>query len=327
MAAFSGVDLQKNTEYTGITIIAGCLILPALSPLLFGWIGALMPTPAFFFLQRLGTAAGYRLLKISLLFAAVISVLFKVLPLLLFTVTFLAIPVVLHRAAATHQHPVKAGAQALAALALAWTLFWTVFAITSGTNPYTTLLTTITQSLEQTLVMYRQGKQLSPDMLLMLETSIAELQTLLPRIVPGSIAAGLVFIVWINQSWGNMLISLANTDGHSPWPPFRTWRLPDHLVWPLIAGALLFMVFSDTLETFGLNLLIATASIFTLQGVAVLVFFLHKSNIPKPLRLVIYGLLIMQTYGILFITLVGIIDIWADFRSRKSPDEPAAFPQ
>lgn len=327
MAAFSGVNLQKNPEYAGITLIAGCLILPVLSPLLFGWIGALTPTPTFFFLQRLGTVAGYRLLKMSLLCAAVISALFNVLPLLLFTVTFLTIPVVLHRAAVTHQHPVKAGGQALAALALAWAFFWSVFAITSGTNPYTTLLTTITQSLEQTLVMYRQGKQLSPDMLLMLETSIAELQNLLPRIIPGSIAAGLVFIVWVNQAWGNMLVSLADAEGHSPWPPFRTWRLPDYLVWPLIAGALLFMIFPDNLETFGLNLLIATASIFTLQGVAVMVFFLHKSNIPKPLRLVIYGLLIMQTYGILFITLIGLIDIWADFRSRKSPDEPAVFPQ
>jgi hypothetical protein len=44
------------------------------------------------------------------------------------------------------------------------------------------------------------------------------------------------------------------------------------------------------------------------------------------LRVLIYALIFIQTYGIIILSFLGMADVWADFRKLNQVDEPPNIP-
>ena len=74
----------------------------------------------------------------------------------------------------------------------------------------------------------------------------------------------------------------------------------------------------------GLSLLIVSGLLYFFQGLAVFVHFVDRWKIPVYLKVAIYGILILQSYGLLLLSILGIADVWIDFRKRQNKNnEPA----
>lgn len=95
------------------------------------------------------------------------------------------------------------------------------------------------------------------------------------------------------------------------------WSANEYLIWLLIASGILFLTPGKGLYVIGLNLLIVSLMIYFYQGIAIVLFYMRKKTLPYFLKVIIYFLIIIQPLLLLFVILLGIFDVWADFRKLK----------
>ena len=95
------------------------------------------------------------------------------------------------------------------------------------------------------------------------------------------------------------------------------------LRWPL-AMAVLFVstgaaVTSPALRPAAYNVLLVLAFLFALQGLAVVVYYVHRLAAPPFLRLVVLALVILNPWASQILALTGLFDIFIDFRKWAEP--------
>lgn len=99
---------------------------------------------------------------------------------------------------------------------------------------------------------------------------------------------------------------------------FREWIVPEPLVFGLIAGAILKLVFRENslMDIVGNNLLVFFVGLYTLGGLSIISFFFHKWRLPSALRILSYLVLL----NLIFETICcfGVLDVWFDFRKIKT---------
>jgi uncharacterized protein YybS (DUF2232 family) len=61
--------------------------------------------------------------------------------------------------------------------------------------------------------------------------------------------------------------------------------------------------------------------VYFFQGLAIVASLLNKWSVPMLIRVLIYALIFIQTYGIIILSFLGLADVWADFRKLKQADE------
>jgi hypothetical protein len=105
--------------------------------------------------------------------------------------------------------------------------------------------------------------------------------------------------------------------------PFRSWLLPEPLVFGLIGAAFLKIwapagAWTDILGT---NLLVLFLGLYILAGLSIVAFFFHKWNVRVLGR--VMGYLLIAVFGANAVLCLGVLDVWFDFRKIKKPAEPA----
>jgi uncharacterized protein YybS (DUF2232 family) len=137
------------------------------------------------------------------------------------------------------------------------------------------------------------------------------------RMLPAVIMLALGMLAGLNLAVARrvLLVSRANLP---PWEPFRLWRSPEHLVWALIGSAgVLLLPLVEPVRLAGMNLLAISAIVYFLHGLAVLSFYLEAKAVPRPVRALIYVIIIfVQVLGLL-VAVVGLADLWLDLRRLK----------
>jgi uncharacterized protein YybS (DUF2232 family) len=97
------------------------------------------------------------------------------------------------------------------------------------------------------------------------------------------------------------------------------WRMPDWVVWLVIAAGAMMIVPEEIVKIIGLNTLIVLLFLYLLQGLSIVQFFFKKKNIPRYLRALFYALIVLYQYLLVFISAIGLFDIWVDFRKMNRP--------
>lgn len=97
----------------------------------------------------------------------------------------------------------------------------------------------------------------------------------------------------------------------------ENWSANEYLIWLLIASGILLLTPGEGLYVIGLNLLIVSLMIYFYQGIAIVLFYMRKKTLPYFLKIIIYFLIIIQPLLLFFVILLGIFDVWADFRKLK----------
>ena len=274
----------------------------------------LLAVPVFFLFQTTADDRQATLqIRNGLLLAGAGALLLQQLVLIVFALATLPLGYSLYSSAQRRDDPATAGAKGVVALGLSWFIFWAVYGIIAGLNPYASLLAILDDSFGRVIEIYRTSSDLPADVLYNLEQIITGIREYLPRVLPGLLAGSVIITVWLNMVIGNNLLLRLRPE-HAAWPRYSRWQLPEKLVWLVIAAAALLLVGSGAVQDAGYCLVIVSVMLYCFQGLAVFVHFLDRWKVPRYLRIVLYVILAVQSYGLLLLAMLGIADIWIDFR-------------
>lgn len=147
----------------------------------------------------------------------------------------------------------------------------------------------------------------------------SEIASFTLSIVPSMFFIYGLAVIAINMILGRRILSRGGMRGFGD---FARFRLPDVLVWAVIANGALFFLNKYTTDsimvgTVAINGIIALLAMYFLQGIAVVAFVLR--GIKKPiLRMIAYALIIFffRTVSIAIVC-VGLADVWINFRLKR----------
>jgi uncharacterized protein YybS (DUF2232 family) len=315
-----GQQQQSSFVAPQVLLITAAFFVPIALPSLFGWVNGLLAVPVFLLFALTGDdrLAGRQLFN-GILIAAGGALLVKQGILIVFGLSMLPLGYSLYRSSRLQLDAVAAGTRGGIVLALSWFVFWAVYGITAGTNPYANLLLMLDGSFGRIIEIYRNSADLPPDVLYSLEQIVTEIRNFLPKVLPGLLAGSVLITVWLNLVISGSLIQRLRPE-QTYWQRYPYWSLPDRVVWLAIGAGLLTLAGRGSLQNTGYCLVIVAAILYFFQGLAVFIHFLDRLKVPAYLRIVLYVILAVQSYGILILSVIGIADIWFDFR-RLNRDE------
>jgi len=306
---------QPLAHWRAVALTLVSLVLPLLLPG-FGWLYLFIPLPAFCFLVLCGERQGSKIVGTAMVLAAIGAALLQVFQIFLFTATFLAVAFSLARSVRLHKQPDAAGGRAAAALLAGWLFITAGYGMVYKANLYSDLLTSIDRGIEAAYPLYLESTELPPDLKKDVGLAFDSVRQTMPKILPSLLGIWLLLTIWLTMGCGAAIIRKRSPDS-MPWPPYSDWRLPDVLVWLLIASGILLFLPGASIRLAGLNGLIISLMLYFFQGVAVLTTLFIRWRVPTPVRVLIYLLTFMQLYGPLFISVLGLIDVWANFKKLR----------
>ncbi len=301
-----------------IFIVAGVFLLPGLQIAVFGWLYGLVPLLVFYYLCRYGSNAGGKYILYGALVALFAGAFLQVASQILLAMTLVPTGFILARSVVQEEAPPLAGLKGFAVLSISWLLFSGMVAITEGSHPYSMLLLSINQGMDEALKLYQKNEKIPAESLYVLTQTFSEIKERLSQLMPAILTSIALFIVWLTMALGNRLLS-KNT-GQSPWPEYQYWQLPDKLVWAVIAAAVLALLPLPMIRPIGFNLLLIASVIYCFQGLSIVLFFLNKWKAPLFIRSLLYVIIVFQSLGTLFLSVIGLADVWFDFRHTSSQD-------
>ncbi len=153
----------------------------------------------------------------------------------------------------------------------------------------------------------------------LLEDALRRMVPWMVRLLPGAALASTLIVAVMN-----VLLALRYFRIRSlplpPWVEWSQWKTPEPLVWGVVASGFALLVPVEPLRTVSFNVLLVLGIIYLFQGLAVIGFYFDRWGLPRLLRGIFYGILFLQQFVTLGAILVGLFDVWFDFRriSRKS---------
>ena len=296
-------------------LIFALLALPVASPTFFGWLNGLLALPIFSMLYVHGPGPGASVLRTALLLVGVLALLLQRFDVYLFGLTAVPLGVTLYQSARNRDEAAYSGGKGVAVLTVSWLLFWAVFGLLTKTNPYTALVQSLDLGFQQTLEIYSSKEAgLTPDVLYGLQTITNTLRNTIPRLLPGIIATAVICTVWLNMVLANRLL---HRTGTAPWGPYADWVLPEYLVWGPIIAILALLIGDGLFQDLGGCLLLTFGVLYFFQGLAVLLTLFNRWRVPTFARFLLYGMLVIQSYSLPVVAVLGMSDVWINLR-RKS---------
>jgi len=297
-------------------VLAAFLFVPAITGEL-GWLRTFIPLPAFYILVTNGDARGSSILIKAVLAAGFGSILLGTLQAFFLSVLFLPLAYVLARAVRNRHSVLRAGTTGALVLAAIWICGALLYGMVEQVHPYRQILETIDASLAATFAMYQQSTDIEPDTLVQIELAFTRIRSIIPVIFPAIILVTVLCTVWINLLLGDLLLKKKDA-GLSPWQPNSQWRLPDQLVWAVIASGAVLLLPLPLLNKISLNCMLVLGLLYFFQGLAVLTSLFNRWDVPLAFRFVVYALVLIQAYGIIFLAIAGLLDVWLDLRKSQN---------
>ena len=241
-------------------LLTAFLIFPAITGEL-SWVRIFVPLPAFYILVTDGEYRGSSLLIKSILAAGLGALFLGTLQAFFYSVLFLPLSYVLARAVRDKHSVLRAGTTGTIVLTAIWVIGALLYGITEQVHPYKQILSIIDTSLGETFAMYQQSADIAPDTLAQIELAFNRIRTIIPEIFPAILLITVLVTVWINLLLGDLLLKRKDA-GLSPWQPYGQWRLPDQLVWFVIASGFSLMLPLPVLNKISLNCLLVTVVLY-----------------------------------------------------------------
>ena len=315
-----GSHKGHETHVKGLILLIAVMLFPSLLPEKIGWLAAFVPLPVFYYLVTLGKKNGAILIRNGVLLSVAGALLIGSMQVLTFSLAMVPLGVAFFHAVSKRKNPVETGFIGSLLLTLAWILFWSVLGMIHQANPYTVLLEELDKSLTSGLLLYEESAGLEPETLESIRTAVQLLRNYVPKVLPALLVSAILTITWSNLVLGNWLLKKKNK-GLTKWPDFVEWSLPEPLVWLVIIAGITVFLLPAPMNILGLNVLIVCSTVYFFQGLAILTSLLNKWSVPMLLRVLIYALIFIQTYGIIILSFLGLADVWADFRKLNQINE------
>lgn len=314
---FLGLSREKDGfPPVQLVVLSILFLLPVVQPALFGWLNGFLAVPVCYVLLVHGHTSGVAIIRLSLLVAGIAALLMQRLEIYLFTLTLVPLGFTLFSSARNKESASVSGAKGVLILTAIWLIFWAGYGFFSGTNPYTSLLKAFDLGFQQTLEIYSsKDAGLTPEMVYSLTIITNNLRETVPRLMPGFLATVVILTVWMNMALANRFVARHHA---APWGNYDTWKLPEQLVWLPIAALVAVFVGQGTLRDLGFCLLLVGGVLYFFQGLAVSFALLKRWKVPKLARVFLYGILLLQSYSLLFLAILGLCDVWFNIRQKSN---------
>jgi uncharacterized protein YybS (DUF2232 family) len=210
------------------------------------------------------------------------------------------------------------GAAAMVMFVAGSVVFWLV-----NGGPEGTLVAQVENEMRQAVAVILDHYSFNAADRAQIEESIQQFIPVIVRLLPGFSLATSILIAWVN-----VLVARRYCRVHhimpADWPEWTHWKAPEILVWGVIGSGFALLASSGILTIVCLNVLVVLGTVYLLQGFAIVAFFSDKWRIPKFLRAIMYGLLLLQQFATLGAVLMGLFDMWFDFRRLVPKPSPPA---
>ncbi|MBU2537754.1 MAG: YybS family protein [Proteobacteria bacterium] len=313
---FSGSGAIRQTEtISAVAITALVFTVPAVFAGL-EWLHCLMPLPAYYFLCVYGKKQGSIIIAWALGIAGGMTFWTGSVPSLFFSLALLPVGYILAGADRNNESVQLAGIKSIAYLVLVWLMTAGLIGMATQSNPYLDLRHSLDTGLEATFAMYRDSGRFPAEDLEHIKTFIVQLREQVARLFPALLLISVICTVWLNTVVGHWLLKRKDPSRTNR-EDFKSWRLPELLVWPAIIAGVALLIPHETLNDLGLNGGLVLLVLYFSQGLAVVSSMMQKWSLPTAIRVITYILLFLQVYGIAFVAVLGLVDVWADFRKQR----------
>ena len=307
-------DSNKFVQH--ILLVSVVILLPGILGAIFGWVHMLLPLVVFYYLIRYGTNRGKKYILFGCVLACAAGLIFQIIEQLLFSLTLIPTGFLLADSVKKGEAPHIAGFKGTLGLIGTWVIATSILSFGMEHHPYTTLVNSLGQGMDEALAYYKAKSTVPSETLYLLQQTFEQMRIWIPKVLPGILGCMTLLVTWVTMVSGNRL--LFKTTGVRPWAEYRYWVLPEKLVWFVIASALLVMVPIEPGRTIGLNVLLISGLLYCFQGTSIMIFYFYKWSVPVLLRTLIYLILFFQSFGAIFLAIIGVVDVWVDMRKLNS---------
>jgi uncharacterized protein YybS (DUF2232 family) len=293
------------------TLVAmAALYLRLLGP----FVGILIPLPILFYRAKLGRSSGLLILAAaSLIVASLVGRHSLVTAAFLFEVGLVGL--ILPELFEMNLSVEKTVAITTGVVITTGGLVLVLYSLLSATTPWTVASNYLKKSAELAMDMYREMGA-SEENIGIAAGSVDGIVYVALRILPSIVVVATLFLVWTNLLLARYLFQSRRL--HYPdFGRLNQWKAPEPLVWAVIASGILLLVGHSGLTIIGINGLIVLMMVYFFQGIAIVSFYLEKKQLPRFLRILLYGLIAMQQLLLLLVVAVGFFDTWIDFRRER----------
>lgn len=168
--------------------------------------------------------------------------------------------------------------------------------------------------LERSLAVLQQGSDLPAEERAQMEQIFGQVAGFLQRAWPG-LTVAFVGVTLLTALF--ILSAVARNWQSLPGPDFAAWKSPELLVWPLIVAGFAYFFTGGAVETVALNVLVVLLPVYFLHGLAVVSYYFQAKGIAPLFRSLGYTLAVLLNPLPLMVTLLGLFDLWADFRKPR----------
>ena len=309
-----GFISRLDINPTGMTIAFAVWILPIIS-IEFVWLQFFAPLPAFYFLVESGPARGINTLTGALLITGLTATVVGAATAFFFVLTMLPVGYVLAKSMETKAGPIQAGVRALIALLLGWGVWSLLYSMANHSSLYQDILISLDQGLMVAGETILNSSELPSEHALAFEAAFSKLRDLVPHIMPGLLLVTMINVVFMTMVIGQWLLKRKD-QSLSSWPPFAEWRLPEKLVAVIIVAGIFIILPGTFLNDVGLNVIFLVGTLYFFQGLSVITALLTRWK--APFWILIVSLVFFQVYGFIFLAVLGLADVWVDFRKRRT---------
>jgi len=157
---------------------------------------------------------------------------------------------------------------------------------------------------------------LSKEVLDDLETGSRQLVELVLKLAPALFLGGIATTVLLNLELLRRRQRLAG--GVPVFGDLTRWKSPPELVWLLIAGGYGTFLPSGPFAPLAMNVFALLAGVYFCQGLVIAQFYMRRWHSPFWVNGLVYVFIAIEWLLATGVTLVGVFDLWADFR-RLNP--------
>jgi uncharacterized protein YybS (DUF2232 family) len=186
-----------------------------------------------------------------------------------------------------------------------------LYSLLSGHHIHQILSDEITASLTQAMALYEKSG-VTGDELAQVKRSMEAATALMVRIYPALTTLLLALMTGCNVA---LMRRPAARLGYVSAGQFSEFRVPEPLIWLLIAAGFSLLAPDRALTTPALNVMVVLVALYFLQGLAVIITITGRHALSRVLRLLFYALLLLQPYVAGVVAIIGIFDLWGDFRT------------
>lgn len=301
-----------------LLLFALLFFVPTLNLLPFAWLTGMVATPVACLLAARGLREGGLLLRNSLLLAALLSLFAGRLSIFLFLLSIVPMGYAFWQGIIRHESAAKSGLRGLLAFCLVGLLFWFGYAAATGINPYSQLQKAVDIDIQRNMDLLVQQENIPPAELKEFQLRMETFRKQVPELLPAILGLIAISTIWLNMVLINALLSRFGRQAY-PWGRYDTWKLPDQFIWlPLGATVVLLFAGEGLLWQAGCVVMLLSILLYFFQGMAVLLALLNRWQTPLPMRLLLYGAILIFPPVALLLPVLGVIEIWAPLRQNHA---------